>query len=419
MGRNLCFIAFIFAVVVGVVVAGDDLYKLLGVSRTASTKEIKQAYRRKARDTHPDKNKGVPPEQAAEDFRKVVHAFEVLSDDSSRKHYDRTGKDSTTSSFGGGGGGRNGGGFGGGNQWSHFHFHWNYRSRPIKLKDKFEVQQAQSRVLHIVSLEQLQTVMLDDDELLERNLLMCVVTPGNIETHADDEMVFPYPFAAMSSQGIWWEDLLQTVKVRYNRENAFTRFFNLPNGDALRKEGKPLFLFWKKGQKLTPENMSRIQTSSRQEFEAWVWKQIEVPLRIVNKHPHPIEVYWVHETRAHDRGIIQPGESKDFITMLAHEWYIRDARVDTHEGAPGRYKLTTESSLGSWKIGVEAPSSTVLEDGTVEIVVETQHCYDLSGHCQFWKMIGECPKYEHFMKEACALTCGHCKRDKPSGSDEL
>ena len=55
-------------------------------------------------------------------------------------------------------------------------------------------------MLHVVSLEQLKTIMLDDDDLLERNLLLCFVNPEQ-ETVANDEVVFPWPFAAMSSQG--------------------------------------------------------------------------------------------------------------------------------------------------------------------------------------------------------------------------
>eukprot|EP00986_Skeletonema_menzelii_P018643 scaffold26671_cov127-Skeletonema_menzelii.AAC.4 len=48
------------------------------------------SYRRKARDTHPDKRgKDVSAEEAAEAFRQVVHAFEILSDDNSRRRYDR------------------------------------------------------------------------------------------------------------------------------------------------------------------------------------------------------------------------------------------------------------------------------------------------------------------------------------------
>lgn len=180
----------------------EDLYKLLGVKKTATTKEIKSAYRKKALNTHPDKRKDISAEQAAEEFHKVVHAFEILSDEHSRKHYDRTGRadQQQAGGFGGGGSGFQGWSYGG------FHFQWSSggrrQYRPRKLKDNFKVQEAMSRVMNIVSLTQLETVMLDDNDLLERNLLMMFVTPQEVEQHADEEMVFPYPFAAMSEQGV-------------------------------------------------------------------------------------------------------------------------------------------------------------------------------------------------------------------------
>lgn len=180
----------------------EDLYRILGVKRTATVKEIKSAYRKKALETHPDKRKDVSPEKAAEDFHKVVHAFETLSDENSRKFYDRTGRTQQQQGRAGGGGGP---GFHGWNSGG-FHFQWStggrHQYRPRKLKDKFKVQEAMSRVMNIVSLTQLETVMLDDNDLLERNLLMMFVTPQEVEEHADNEMVFPYPFAAMSEQGV-------------------------------------------------------------------------------------------------------------------------------------------------------------------------------------------------------------------------
>lgn len=387
-----------------VAVAKDsDLYQILGVSRSADSKEIKTAYRRKARDTHPDKNKQVSPEEAAEAFRKVVHAFEILSDESSRRQYDRTGRAPTTTQQKQQ------------QQTGNFYgFHWNFYGKPVRLKDKFEVQDAQSRVLHIVSLDQLKTVMLDDNDLLERNLLMCFVSPGAVETEADDKIVFPYPFAAMSSQGIWWEDLLQTVNVRYNKGNDLSRFFDLPSGDKLRDSGKPIFLFGKRGQPLSA-GLARIQTSNRHEFEKWVWKQIEVEVYFENRHLQAVEIYWIHGSRAHLKVTLDPNQYVWHTSMLAHEWYARDARVDQFPGSPGRWKLSEESQLGSWKIGQNPP---VGEDGTVRIEIEAKVCYDMSGHCGFWDKQQECQKNPNFMREKCPLTCKFC-RNHSDGSDEL
>ena len=84
-----------------------DFYKELGVSSDASADEIKRAYRKLARDLHPDTN---PDPAAADRFKAVSEAHSVLSDPAKRKEYDETRR-----LFAGGGFGRrfNDGGFGG------------------------------------------------------------------------------------------------------------------------------------------------------------------------------------------------------------------------------------------------------------------------------------------------------------------
>lgn len=66
----------------------NDYYAILGVPRTASTEEIRRAYRRLARTYHPDVNKS-PDAQAR--FTEIQEAYDVLSDETKRRIYDQTG----------------------------------------------------------------------------------------------------------------------------------------------------------------------------------------------------------------------------------------------------------------------------------------------------------------------------------------
>ena len=67
----------------------SNYYEVLGVSKDATEKDIKQAYRRLARQYHPDVNKN--DAEAEEKFKEINEAYGVLSDEDSRKKYDRYG----------------------------------------------------------------------------------------------------------------------------------------------------------------------------------------------------------------------------------------------------------------------------------------------------------------------------------------
>src|SRR3954464_13248830 len=90
--------------------ARTDYYKTLGVDRKASQDEIKKAYRKLARQYHPDTNKAAGAEER---FKEISEAYDVLSDPEKRKKYDRGGSVFTGGGpFAGGGGGAAGADFG-------------------------------------------------------------------------------------------------------------------------------------------------------------------------------------------------------------------------------------------------------------------------------------------------------------------
>ena len=91
--------------------SAPDYYSILGVPRDASADQIKKAYRRLARELHPDVN---PDEGAQQRFAEISTAYEVLSDPEKRRVVDMGGDPLDSSPGGGGFGGGGFSGFGGG-----------------------------------------------------------------------------------------------------------------------------------------------------------------------------------------------------------------------------------------------------------------------------------------------------------------
>lgn len=104
--------------------SNKDYYEILGINKNASPEEIKSAYRKLAREHHPDMVHGGDKDAAEQKFKEVNEAYQVLSDPEKRKMYDQYGH--AGPGFGGqnqGQGGPFGGGFGG--QWGPYSYTYN------------------------------------------------------------------------------------------------------------------------------------------------------------------------------------------------------------------------------------------------------------------------------------------------------
>ncbi|KAF9944913.1 DnaJ- protein scj1, partial [Modicella reniformis] len=89
--RALIILGLVVGLLVTLVAAATDYYKVLGLTRSASTKDIKKQYKLLSKKYHPDKNPG--NKEAEKNFVEVSAAYEVLSDSEKKSIYDRYGEE--------------------------------------------------------------------------------------------------------------------------------------------------------------------------------------------------------------------------------------------------------------------------------------------------------------------------------------
>jgi hypothetical protein len=320
-----------------------NLYSLLGIDSSATPDQIKRAYRKKARDTHPDKQRGQDEEEATKKFRQIADAYEVLSDKKSRADYDRTGKTpsemkstsqrqksqsswwSRSSSFSSN------------NQQSR-NYH-RYYTNPYTRR---QILAAQSRVLTISSKEQLESIALDVNGVLDRFLLLAVYDSSNseCEDYMNYQAMYPWPFAGFTRENdnsMWWEEIMLTVKLDINGINHV-------DGDDemrvwLRGIGIDIYSISSKGSAQCPTiaffpksgvigNPDLWNRGSTQEFREWVWEKLKMSVTIENKTPWVIQQWWLDGSRGKKLDDIQPDMKYNMETFLSHTFIYRASYVE-------------------------------------------------------------------------------------------
>jgi len=409
-----------------------DLYARLGVKKNASMKEIKAAYRQKARDTHPDKQRSKDPEVAAREFREIVDAYETLSDEESRRTYDRTGRTGGSSDgFGGGGGGRGqqqwgwqwGGGFG---------FNFNYQRPKTKSGGKIhhfffdhyrqkEIKDAWNRVLNIRNLKHLQSVLyadaFDEDEgdasahTTERYCILAFYDPTSqaCVDRMQYEILYPWPFAGNSAEGsseaMWWEEIMAVGKVDVTTPEgrklaeAFGVTFNYRG--KMDESRCPLLSLIPRHASLEGRLPPASFFADSDEYRNWVWKQLKMTVDFINTTPWTVHYWWLDGYRGMRQPDIEPGNSTRVNTFISHSFFFRAGHVTGNT-------LTNESAL-LWY-------TARIKDDLTTIEIKNR-CFDDSGECNRWRQEGFCdrnsrtfytmhnPGHYDYVLRACPVSC--------------
>ena len=160
-------------------------YDILGVHRRATVQEIRNAYRAKARETHPDKARPGREAEMRDRFLEVAAAFELLTDENARRDFDSRGtyQRPTTKT---------------------------YKRRTQKKHTPLteEEERAAARVLNVRSRKHLEDAALGEDGKVDRHFVLALYDEGECEDYLTFITRFPYPFAdKLDPHGIWWEDV--------------------------------------------------------------------------------------------------------------------------------------------------------------------------------------------------------------------
>jgi curved DNA-binding protein CbpA len=382
----------------------QDPYKVLGVAPTASIEEIKAAYRIKAKDTHPDKNLDLDPDAASDNFRSVVEAHDTLTNPQKRRLYDINRKRYATQAS---------------QQKQQAAQKKAQRERHEKQRKKemlVKARNVQRHVTRVTSLDELKLLVLDrNEQRLQKHLFMVFVANKKIEKMVDDDLLFPYPFAGKSeNNNVRWQDVLQSVKVRYNNASDLTQFFKVPSNQFAKNENKPFIVFGKKGDRLDQFKIFHPSKNNkygdpRLFLQHWVADFLKARVEFVNQHHSSVNIFIIANGNKQLLRTLRPGYVLTLNLKVTDQVFAVDERVGTYPGGSGTGKAYPPESvmLGNWTISSDFGP----------ILIQTKKCFDMSEFCPDW-LAGfgqqKCDRDPEFMHNICPVTCRVCSEGPAS-----
>ncbi|KAH8076273.1 hypothetical protein JL721_266 [Aureococcus anophagefferens] len=373
MARSAAVAAFCCALIIGraapprkpqSVELSRSPYEILGISARATLSQVRNAYRAKARETHPDKHPGKGDEMHRR-FLEVVAAFELLSDEDDRRHYDATGRQRRPEPPP----------------------PPPPRQRPRRPRALTEGQErAAARAINVRSRKHLEDTALGDDGRVDRHFVLALYDEGECGDFLRYETRFPYPFAdKLDPHGIWWEAVLQTAKARLSDPDGspsrIAKKFGIDAAAAA--AGCPFVVFARNGTRLW-DDFELLRRPTLAAFEAWMWPKLETAVVFRNEHDHAVRTWWIRGTESYDPQDLAPGQTTERTAFVSHLFATRDLRAG---GA-----LTRESVL-AWQ--------HIDTDANPFVVTIRSKCVDWQGECPNWAARGECDKNAAFMDKFC------------------